>query len=344
LAEFSSMDTMEPSIRDDWAETISLDRLSTTLHGVVDEVASLEDQPHPICGTLRQSTQYAELKRHLEEAHRFSQQQRHAEPHADGHRSGAEMSTTASWLDTVESTLPRPPDNKLPFGLRPPRGAPRPNPFSETLAGVAAWGGNREPDRPPLVDLGFRPDGGEERLENWPRFVVTRTAFGSPSKQPRGDKPGTLLRDASSGALRLADSKLASFQKLAPDGDFRNYLSAQQHGDLSRSSSAPEVIRLGPSLPQLVTAPSPGPRGTVFGSGTPAGATSGAAEGRVSQFRRSTRMRRQSTVAVAAAAAALWWQQQPKPHPKSQYRRRKRKTKDKIVHGYTDDWREAVPS
>merc|ERR1711933_11368 len=307
LAEFStSVETMEPSIRDDWAETISLDRLSTTLHGVVDEVASFDDQAHPICGTLRQSIQYAELKRHLEEAHPLSQQQRHAEPHLDGHRPGADMSPTASWLDTGESTLPRPPNNKLPSGIRPPRGDPRPDPFSETLAGMAAWGGNREPDRPPLVDLGFRPDGvGEERLENWPRFHVTRTAFESPSKPPRGDKASTLLRDASTGALRLADSKVASFQKLAPDGDFRNYLSAQQRGDLSRSSSAPEVVRLGPSLPQLVAASPTGPRGAVSGSGTYAGATSGAADGRVSPHRRSTRMRRQSTLAVAAAVSAL---------------------------------------
>merc|ERR1712048_1047595 len=130
------------------------------------------------------------------------------------------------------------------------------------------------------MDFGFRPDGGgEESLENWSLFKVSKgsgggsatdTTCGTTGFSFRGSR-SSLLRDSSSSKLRLTDAKTARFQKLPVDCDFRQYMSQTQHGgeDMWRSGSAPSLLlehKKGPSLPQLVGVPQHGrggPRGVA---------------------------------------------------------------------------------
>merc|ERR1712096_233920 len=109
------------------------------------------------------------------------------------------------------------------------------------------------------MGFGFRPDGvGEESLENWALFKVSKGAGA------RGDT-GTRGGDGTSTALgffrdkaRLTESK-ARHHRAAADRDFTEYMNQTRQGEeaMWRSSSTPALSQTAkkkwPSLPQLVT-------------------------------------------------------------------------------------------
>jgi len=116
--------------------------------------------------------------------------------------------------------------------------------------GSRAFGRGQE-----VVDFGFRPDGvGEDSLENWSLFKVSKSGVNIP-ESAGGPSPGGARSAASDKLSRLSDSKAARLQqRLAAHCDFREYVSQQKESskEMWQSASAPELVKKGPSLPQLV--------------------------------------------------------------------------------------------
>lgn len=115
-----------------------------------------------------------------------------------------------------------------------------------------------------VIDFGFRPDGvGEEPLENWSLFKVSKGDRGAGQGQGQGGgggggdggtSPGGNARCVANDKVpKLSASKLQ--QRLAAHCDFREYVSQQKESlkEMWQSASAPDLaIKRGPSLPQLV--------------------------------------------------------------------------------------------
>jgi len=106
--------------------------------------------------------------------------------------------------------------------------------------------------RPDMVDFGFRPGGGgEQSLEGWSLFKVSKSEASTDSVPSRGGR-----LDSSAN-----DPKVARYQKMAADCNFHDYMSLLHHnglGEGQRSASTPDLLleknRRCPSLPQLIKA------------------------------------------------------------------------------------------
>mmetsp|Transcript_36983 Transcript_36983/g.85494 ORF Transcript_36983/g.85494 Transcript_36983/m.85494 type:complete len:996 (-) Transcript_36983:34-3021(-) len=124
--------------------------------------------------------------------------------------------------------------------------------------------GSTRQGRQESVDFGFRPDGaGEESVESWSLFKVSKA---------QADAGGVLATDApnagstsrgrfvrlSGDRIRQPEPKMSKLQNVALFCDFGDYMSQLQSSkDMWHSASAPELVKRGPSLPDLVKTKGP---------------------------------------------------------------------------------------
>mmetsp|Transcript_36068 Transcript_36068/g.92949 ORF Transcript_36068/g.92949 Transcript_36068/m.92949 type:complete len:959 (-) Transcript_36068:85-2961(-) len=146
--------------------------------------------------------------------------------------------------------------------------APRLDVLSEPLMTAKTGTRNRRREvTGEVVDFGFRPDGGgEESLENWPLFKVSRGGplpTGSLNGTGTNQSQDTSRRTSRKSAPRQSDKKVQRYQKLVGDCDFREYMAQQQAAaspDMWKSSSAPNLLAKkaqGIRLPELVRPAAP---------------------------------------------------------------------------------------
>lgn len=127
----------------------------------------------------------------------------------------------------------------------------RSNTPNELILGMGARSKQQQSlKRPDMFDFGFRPyGGGEESVESWSLFKVSKSEVSTDSIHSRG-----IRSDASTN-----DPKVARYHRIAADCGFHEYVSKLQHhgmADGQRSASTPDLLmeknKRCPSLPQLV--------------------------------------------------------------------------------------------
>lgn len=262
-----------------------LDSISEALHNCIEEVASLGDHVHPVCGALQNSVEFGDLRQRLmelradqrrlqslSEAEQQQQQEQHGGAalglqHQSAHAPRRVL--ISEWPDGDEPTMPSTPSKPSSAGPGMSRSTGAlPQLVDPVSGGQGKAKRRRDLAKPEVVNFGFRPDGvGEDSLENWSLFKVSKGSVGfsgttvdatSSTASFRATRSTSFLRD-STISNRFADSKtIARFQKVAADGDFREYMSQAQQGtqEMWRPASTPELLlakKRGPSLPQLVS-------------------------------------------------------------------------------------------
>mmetsp|Transcript_50042 Transcript_50042/g.89815 ORF Transcript_50042/g.89815 Transcript_50042/m.89815 type:complete len:976 (+) Transcript_50042:338-3265(+) len=294
LDELQPKDASETEEERDEMER-QLEDSSAALHGLIGEAVGLSDPTQPSSNALRNSLDFGELRKRLSEV-RASQRQLQSEL-----RTLAEEGRSKTGYPRRSRNADRPFDSEvsLPLGIfsgrissnspspRPAGGGDR-SPLSQTgdllfprgkafeglsgpLAASAGQGTTQKRKgrgetaqgvRSEVADFGFRPDGtGEESLENWSLFKVSKGRQDGESGTPAGaGTTSTSFRSrgtarSSSEKFKQPDEKEKRLQRVAADCDFREYMSQMQQSskEMWRSSSTSEIeIKKGPSLPELV--------------------------------------------------------------------------------------------
>merc|ERR1712137_558598 len=123
--------------------------------------------------------------------------------------------------------------------------------------------GTAEAASRPDVDLGFRPDGGgEDSLENWSLFKVSKSTEMTSTQM--GASLGFSMNSSSSSFAKDRDRQMSAtetrWKSFQSGQNFQTYMVQMQNGqgakDMSKSTSAPNLEKLahkkGPGLPQLI--------------------------------------------------------------------------------------------
>ncbi|CAE8602704.1 unnamed protein product, partial [Polarella glacialis] len=246
-----------------------LEEITAALHGLIGEAVGLGegDQQEPTSAALRNSLEFGELRKRLSEV-RAHQRQLLAElrfaagrGRGGGLRRGKSRGEFPRPFDAESS--PRQLDGEsllaVPLGLSMPRG------MSALCA--SGSGGLTQGSRAEVADFGFRPDGhGEESLENWPLFKVSKNSLQEPNgggsrqrddyrQQDSVTSIGSRSMLMGRSSFKQTDPKAARLQRVAADCDFRDYMTqmGDNSGGMGRSASAPDLeVKKGPSLPELV--------------------------------------------------------------------------------------------
>jgi len=296
------VDELQPAGAEDELDEMErqLEDSSAALHGLIGEAVGLSDPSQPSSTALRNSLDFGELRKRLSEV-RASQRQLQGELRTWAEEGRSRTGYLLKDPSRRNRNADRPFDSEasLPAGIFSGRissnsPSPRPgggdrSPMSQTgdlmsrgrsfeaLNEAVAASGTRQgttqkrkgrsetaqDSRSEVADFGFRPDGtGEESLENWSLFKVSKGRQDGESGTPAGAGTTSSTSFRSRGTARTTgdkfkqpDEKEKRLQRVAADCDFREYMSQMQQSskEMWRSSSVPEMeIKKGPSLPELV--------------------------------------------------------------------------------------------